>query len=237
MNKALDVSRFKILSGSALKLVACISMLLDHLGKFYFVRYPWANTVWLSIAGRDFSLVQTMAMLGRFAFPIFVFLLVVGYENTRNRTRYGISLFILAILSEIPFNLMQGQSLLFPKQNVMFTLLLGYLAMCGLEHFKSKPLIELFLLSILFLITRFLHADYQSAGFLFILLMYGLRKEKIIRCIATPVLLQMKAMVFLSLLLTLLYNGKRGFIKTPVVKYCFYAFYPVHMLVIYFLSR
>ena len=65
----------------------------------------------------------------------------------------------------------------------------------------------------------------------------GLRKEKVIRCVAAPVLLQMKAMVFLSLLLTCLYNGKRGFIKTPFVKYCFYAFYPFHMLVIYLLAK
>ena len=230
-------NKYKILSGSTLKLIACLSMLVDHLAKFYLYRFPWTKVVWFTLLGRTISFYQLMLMFGRFAFPLFVFLLVVGFEHTRNRKRYGLSLFVLALLSEIPFNLMNGSTLLFPKQNVIFTLLLGYLAMCSLEYFKNKPLISLALVLIMFLISRYMRFDYQSTGFVFILLMYGLRKERIIRCIAAPVIMQMKAMVFLSLSLTFLYNGKRGFIKTPFLKYCFYAFYPVHMLLIYFLAR
>ena len=232
-----SLHQFNILSGSALKLIACMSMLSDHLAKFYFYRFTWANMVWFSVAGKSISLLQVMLMFGRFAFPIFVFLLVEGFEKTKNRKRYGLSLLLLAVLSEIPFNLMNGNSLLLPKQNVMFTLLLGYFAMCSLEYFKNKPVISMVLLVVMFLISRYMQADYKAAGFIFILLMYGLRKEPIIKTVACPVLLQMKLMVFLSLLLTCLYNGKRGFIKTPFLKYCFYAFYPVHMLVIYFLAR
>lgn len=230
-------NRYKILSGSVLKLIACVSMLSDHLAKFWFYRFSWANEVWFSVAGGDISLLQLMQMFGRFAFPIFVFLLVEGFEKTKNRRRYGISLLVLALLSEIPFNLMNGGTLLFEKQNVMFTLLLGYLAMWSLEYFKGKPLISLALLVCMFLISRYMQANYRTAGFIFILLMYGLRKERVIQTVACPVLLQMKLMVFLSLMLTCLYNGKRGFIKTPFLKYCFYAFYPVHMLVIYLLAR
>lgn len=229
--------KFHILSGSALKLIACISMLSDHLAKFYLYRFPWVKVVWFSVAGREISLCQLMTMFGRFAFPIFAFLLIEGFIHTQNRKRYGINLLILALLSEIPFNLMNGNTIMFPKQNVMFTLLLGYLAMCSLEFFKDKPVISMILLLVMFLVSRYMHADFQTIGFVFIILMYGLRKERIIRTVACPVLLPMKLMVFLSLLLTCLYNGKRGFIKTPFLKYCFYAFYPVHMLAIYFLAR
>ena len=231
------IEKLSILSGSALKLIACISMLSDHMAKFWFYRFPWANEVWFTVAGRAMSLSHLMQMFGRFAFPIFVFLLIEGFEKTKNRKKYGISLFVLALLSEIPFDLMLGHNIvLIQRQNVMFTLLLGYLAMCSLERFKDKPLVSLSLLVVMFLISRYMHADYQTIGFVFILLMYGLRKELIIRCVACPVLLKMKLMVFLSLLLTCMYNGKRGFIKTPVLKYSFYAFYPVHMLLIYFLA-
>lgn len=230
-------NRFKILSGSALKLIACLAMLSDHLARFYFYRFPWANAVWFTIVGKPLSMLQLMRMFGRFAFPIFVFLLVEGFINTRNRKKYGINLFILALLSEIPFNLMSGGSLLFPKQNVMFTLLMGYLAMCSLEYFKNKPVINIAILLVMFFISRYFQADYKTAGFIFILLMYGLRKNRVIQTIVCPFLLQMKAMVFLSLLLTCLYNGKRGFIKTPLIKYCFYAFYPVHMLLLYLISK
>lgn len=233
----LSPNKYKILSGSTLKLIACISMLADHLAKFYFTKFDWANVVWFSIAGRSISLSQLMIMFGRFAFPLFVFLLVEGFLHTSNRRKYGLNLIILALISEIPFNLMQGHNLMFSKQNVMFTLLLGYLAMCSLEYFKNKPVISLVLLLVMFFISRYFQADYRTAGFIFILLMYGLRKERVVRTVACPVLLQMKLMVFLSLLLTCLYNEKRGFIKTPFLKYCFYAFYPVHMLLIYYLAR
>ena len=232
-----SLHRFKILSGSVLKVIACLSMFADHVAKFYLNRFPWASAEWFSVAGRSISLSQLLQMFGRFAFPIFVFLLIEGFLHTRNGKQYGISLFVLALLSEIPFNLMVGHTLLLPKQNVMFTLLLGYLAMCSLEYFKDKPVVSLAILVALFMVSRYMQADSRTAGFIFILLMYGLRKEKILQCIATPVLLPMKLMVFLSLLLTCMYNGERGFIKTPFLKYCFYAFYPVHMLVIYFLAR
>lgn len=229
--------KFSILNGSVLKLIACIAMLSDHLARFYLYHFPWANVVWFSVAGKFLSMLQLMQMFGRFAFPIFVFLLVEGFEHTGNRKKYGISLLVLAILSEIPFNLMNGNALIFEKQNVMFTLLLGYLAMCSLEYFKGKPIISMVLLLVMFLVSRYMHADYQTAGFIFILLMYGLRKVRVVQCITCPIILSMKLMVFLTLLLTCMYNGKRGFIKTPFLKYCFYAFYPVHMLLIYFLAR
>lgn len=230
-------NKYKILSGSTLKLIACVSMLADHLAKFYFTRFDWANVVWFTIAGRSISLSQLMIMFGRFAFPLFAFLLVEGFLHTSNRRKYGLNLIVLALISEIPFNLMQGHALLFPKQNVIFTLLLGYLAMCSIEYFRKRPVISLLLVLLLFLISRYLQADHRTAGFVFILLLYGLRKEKVIQCIVGPVLLEMKAMVFISLLLTCMYNDKRGFIKTPFLKYFFYAFYPLHMLIVYFLAR
>lgn len=236
-SETLSVKRYQILSGSVLKLIACISMLSDHLAKFYLYRFAWATKAWFTIAGRTISLDMFMQMFGRFAFPIFAFLLVVGFEHTHSRMRYGLSLFVLALISEVPFNLMIGQSLFFPTQNVAFTWLLGLIALSGLTYFEKKPVIALSILVAMFIISRYLQADGRTAGYLFILLMYGLRKEKLIRCVAPPILLQMKAMVFLSLVLTLFYNGQRGFIKTPFLKYCFYAFYPVHMLVIYLIAR
>lgn len=233
--KALSIERFKVLSGSTLKLIACISMFIDHATKFYLYKFQWIHTVWFTVAGRVISPINLMLLFGRFAFPIFVFLLVIGFEKTRDRTRYGISLFILALLSEIPFDLAISHSMLYHKQNVMFTLLIGYLAMCSVDYFKNKPVFSLISVIGLFLVSRYLKADYQSAGYVFILIMYGLRNEKIIRSVVAPVLLQMKAMVFLSMVLTLMYNGQRGFIRSPFAKYCFYAFYPVHLLLIYFL--
>lgn len=233
----LALNRFKVLSGSSLKVLACVSMFIDHFAKIYLIKYDWARMTLFSLVGKKFSVVQLMVMFGRFAFPIFAFLLVTGFLHTKDRKRYGLNLFIFALLSEIPFNLMFNNALTFPKQNVMFTLLLGYIALCCLEHFKEKPLISVFSIVLLYVITRLIRADYGSSGYLFILLLYGLRNEKALQSLACSIMLSMKFMVFLSFIPINMYNGERGFIKSKFAKYCFYAFYPLHMLFLYFLAK
>ena len=233
----LALDRFKILSGSTLKVLACVSMFIDHFAKIYLIKYDWARMTLFSLVGKKFSIVYLMAMFGRFAFPIFAFLLVMGFAHTRDRKRYGLNLFLFALLSEIPFNLMFNNAFAFPKQNVMFTLLLGYIALCCLDYFKGKPLISVFSIVLLYVMTRLIKADYGASGYLFILLLYGLRKEKAIQSLACSMLLSMKFMVFLSFIPINMYNGERGFIKTRFSKYCFYAFYPLHMLFIYLLAK
>ena len=233
----LALNRFKIMSGSTLKVLACVAMFIDHFAKIYLIKFDWARMTLFSIFGRNFSVVQLMVMFGRFAFPIFAFLLVNGFLHTKDRKRYGLNLFIFALLSEIPFNLLFNNALTFPKQNVMFTLLLGYLALCCLDYFKGKPLISVFSIVLLYVMTRLIKADYGASGYLFILLLYGLRKEKAIQSLACSMLLSMKLMVFLSFIPINMYNGERGFIKTRFSKYCFYAFYPLHMLFIYLLAK
>ena len=168
----LALNRFKIMSGSTLKVLACVAMFIDHFAKIYLIKFDWARMTLFSIFGRNFSVVQLMVMFGRFAFPIFAFLLVNGFLHTKDRKRYGLNLFIFALLSEIPFNLLFNNALTFPKQNVMFTLLLGYLALCCLDYFKGKPLISVFSIVLLYVMTRLIKADYGASGYLFILFFY-----------------------------------------------------------------
>ena len=241
--KAINLDRLKFLNSSMLKLIAIAAMLLDHITKFYFFHFTRVTATWptatlFTIAGRAISFHQLLLMFGKFAFPLFAYQLIVGFEKTHDRKKYGIRLFILALVSEIPFDLMTHWTL-FDSQhnNVIITLFMGFLALCSLEYFKHDRIISFLVVLTLFMASRYMNADYRTAGFLYILLIYGLRKEKILQCIVSPVLLPMKLMVFLSLVLTVFYNGKRGFLKAPFWKYFFYAFYPLHMLVIYLLSR
>lgn len=79
-----------------LKILAISTMAIDHLG------IALANS---SIISFNSFLYITMRALGRFAFPLFIFLLSQGAYYTKNKPIYALRLFALAIISEIPFNL------------------------------------------------------------------------------------------------------------------------------------
>ena len=105
----------KGLSGSTLKLIAIITMLIDHIGAAVIAR--------LLIAGQGsemlYKIYYAMRAVGRVAFPIFCFLLVEGFFYTGSRKKYALRLFGFALLSEIPFDLaFSGKILEFGYQNV-----------------------------------------------------------------------------------------------------------------------
>lgn len=101
-------SRWKILSGSWLKVLAVTIMLIDHLDAFVWYRLPAFREVLFPIGHREITLYILLRMLGRLAFPIFAFLIVEGFQHTRSRVRYGRNLLLFAFLSEIPWNLVHS---------------------------------------------------------------------------------------------------------------------------------
>ena len=84
-------------------------------------------------------------------------------------------------------------------------------------------------------VSYFLDADYSIQGFAFIILLYALREQKILR-VFTAVLLNNFRFVALAFLPISLYNGKRGFIRGAFLKYLFYLIYPVHIFIIYLIK-
>ena len=87
----------------------------------------------------------------------------------------------------------------------------------------------------LFLVAFFAHADYGYVGYAFILMLYVLRGNPVVRAVVGCAALPSHVIGGMAFVPIALYNGKRGFIQGPVAKYLFYAFYPLHMLVIWFL--
>ena len=107
--------------------------------------------------------------------------------------------------------------------------------MCAAEYLKKEPALMLVGILLFGVLADTLRADYGFKGYVFIMLMYALREHEVLRILPSALLAQpwfsMTAFIPISL-----YNGKRGFIKGKVLKYTFYAIYPVHIFVIYLLK-
>ncbi len=235
---------FQGLSSFGLHILAMALMLCDHL---------WATLIpgnaWLT-------------WIGRLAYPIFAFMIAEGYHHTKDLKQYMRRLLIFAVLSEIPFNLVYSDVLIWPfQQNVMWTFLLAlwFIRRIDLVREKHKPLsaalISICLVVVGYWAAQLTMVDYKGAGFLTVLLFHYLRGGKwwqrlgqlagliyintsLISGLTVPVTLfgvsfelPQQSMAVLALIPIWLYNGKRGF-HNKWVQYAFYAFYPVHMLVL-----
>ncbi|MBR3241861.1 MAG: TraX protein [Parasporobacterium sp.] len=226
--------KYKVFSGSALKLIAVITMIIDHTAS---ALIPQDGYVLLSLFGHRLTLYALMRAIGRLSFPLFGFLIVEGFIHTRDRKRYGISLFLLALISEIPWNLRHTGKLTCSTQNVMFTLLLGFLGLCVMERYREQKKTQLILMLALLVISLVIKADYGVRGFGFILMFYLLREYRIAQAVVGVCILSGTWKAGLAFVPINLYNGKRGFINNRVLKYLFYAIYPVHLLIIFVIRK
>lgn len=232
--KRLIPERYRFLSGSALKVIAVVTMLIDHIAVAFLLD---SKIVLIQFGlGKDLTLYYFMRCVGRLAFPLYVFLLVEGFSHTRSRVRYGISLAVSAVISELPWNLEHTGTFIYSYQNVMFTLLTGYLALCAIESLKNSPLKLTVVIAALTTAAFTLKFDYGFLGFCFILIMYFLKEFAVVRAAAGICVLESRWIGGLAFVPIAFYNGKRGFIKGAFLKYAFYLFYPVHLFVIYLIK-
>ena len=226
--------KYKVLSGSALKCIALVTMMIDHVAV---VLLKNSHIVLLRTGTDPLTLYTVMRKIGRLSFPIYCFLLVEGFLHTHDRKKYGLNLLLFALISEIPWNLEHTGMLRYAGQNVFFTLFLGYLGLCCLEYLKEQPHRQLGALLLLVLTAICLKADYGVAGFGFILLLYLLREQKILQAVLGTCFLTSSWAGGLAFIPINRSTGRRGFIRGKVLKYLFYAAYPVHILILYWIRK
>lgn len=231
--------QMQILSGSSLKLIACIFMLLDHTGHILLSRWNPANAQLFILFNRPISLYRIFRDLGRVAFPIFAFLLVEGFIHTRNRARYARNLFLFALISEVPFNLVfqPGKYINPDHQNVYFTLFFGFVGLCAWEYFQDKPALQLSTVALLGVLCSLMKTDYAIRGYTFIFIIYLFRYEKVTQALMGSLWLYYEWRACFAFISINMYNGKRGFIKGPIMKYAFYFFYPVHLIILLLIRK
>ena len=223
---------WQILSGSWLKVIAVTTMLIDHLAAYYWKGMAPFQEVWFTVGNHSVTPCVILRLVGRISFPLFAFLIVEGFLHTRDRKRYGCNLLVFAFLSEIPWNLVHSGTWHYPGQNVFFTLFLGYLGLCAIELYKDDAKRLLAALLGLLALSVLLRCDYGCSGYGFILLLYVLRNNKVLQAIIGSCVLGSRWIAGLAFIPINMYNGQRGFVKGPIAKYFFYAFYPLHLLAI-----
>lgn len=137
----------KGISQEGLKILAAVSMLLDHIGAVFVPGYY------------GYYLCR---VLGRLAFPVYCFLLAEGICHTRNPRKYGLRLLIGALVSEIPFDITFYGGLTSTHQSVMVTLLLGF---CAMElSRKLPPALQVLPLIPFAWLAEWMHTDYGGWG-------------------------------------------------------------------------
>lgn len=214
------------LSGSALKVIAMISMVIDHVA--------------LYLMDDSTVLYETMRCIGRIAFPVFAFLIAVGFIHTRSRYRYFFTLLGFAVISEMPWYLLNGTD---GTHNVMFTLALGVATLMVLENLLQRSLVLGFLWTLgMAGLAFWLGVDYEWGGILVIVIFYlfnvyghSFQYSRGMQFFCTFVLMIHYGIIgaVMACMVLYLYNGTRGFVQGSIAKYGFYAFYPVHLVAIF----
>lgn len=245
------------ISGSTLKIIAVVCMLVDHTAAVLLGHILVDNGIY-SVADFSFGymqeLIQTSPMgwvyfayqvmrrfIGRIAFPIFCFLLIEGFEKTKSRLKYAGRLFAFALISEIPFDLAQNGEAFYPYyQNVFFTLFIGLCMIWLMEKIEKRCQNLFFRLAgwtaIFFaasVLSEFIYCDYGAHGIIAVALLYLFRQNKLEQMIAGCIAFLWEITAPFAFVFIALYNGKRGI----RLKYFFYIFYPAHLLVLYLLTQ
>lgn len=216
------------ISAAALRCMAMALMLLDHLWRTQITGNDWMN--WL----------------GRLAFPIFAFQIAEGYRHTSDFRRYALRLLFWALVSEVPFDLMISGSVFYPfHQNVLFTLLLGLLALGQIDRLPDARA-ALFLCLILLAALLGL-PDYGALGVLTVVIFHLFRDSRLWQFCALALIhglgyrgqtvplagfdFPVQAFAIFAMIPICLYNGKKG-PGGKAFQLAAYAFYPVHMLIL-----
>lgn len=252
-SKNLSIKEKRGISGSTIKMIAMVAMVIDHIAATILERMMVQNGIEVFGSegiGDPLALVYLiMRLIGRLSFPIFVFLLVEGLEHTHNRWKYLKRMVLFALISEIPFDfalwlsnaeIFGGKIIEFSHQNVFFTLAIGLLTIIGIQSVEAtewkkagKGFMNIGITIAGMALAALLRTDYDAFGVLSIVVMYLLRKKRLkaveVTCVVLTVFDFLEISSFLVLLPIRFYNGKRGW----RLKWVFYVFYPAHLFLLW----
>lgn len=241
---------FGLLSGNALKIIAAITMLIDHMGVVLFPR------------------AEILRIIGRISFPIFAYMIAEGCHYTKNKLKYFLSVFILGAGCQAVYSLYGGGKLL----GILIAFSISIPIIYAMQFMKKAFLVKapiaiqisatlIFILSILacYALNEKFLIDYGFFGCMAPVFASAFKVPREVQkknqgesaeikaapkfpfdiahllnvislglCLVALIFTMstLQAYALLSLPLLLLYSGKRGKLK---MKYFFYVFYPLHL--------
>lgn len=218
----------KCLNSFYLKIIAVITMTIDHIGAVLLSQYI------------------ILRVIGRIAFPIYCFLLVNGFLHTRSLKKYIGRLAVFAMISEVFFDrVFFGHFVDMRYQNVFFTLLIGMIMLAWIEWIRrnlnqnmSLRIISYAIEGVIVILAcgaaYFFQTDYSFYGILMIYWFYALRYNQVIMGFFQAytnleLLGGVQGFACAALIPIYLYNGEKG---NTSYKWWFYIYYPLHLLVI-----
>jgi hypothetical protein len=252
----------KLFSSFAIKILAIIFMIIDHITESTFL-------LWFPYLYRSkFTFTQIVTLriilrgIGRFSFPLFTFLIVEGFIHTKNVKKYAATLFLFSFISEIPFDMaIFKQFFYWGYQNVFFTLFLGLLSLVFIKKFEKDLKMQVITSFTFLLIAHLLKTDYGFPGVLMIIVLYIFRERNVLKffsflfvilCIYLPndleyiysrIAINMPIdryvdlftdlfFVLMTCLSYIIMNNYNGKHGSYINKYIFYVFYPLHLFII-----
>ena len=229
--------KFGFLSSNILKIVACISMMLDHIGLIFFPRYT------------------IFRILGRIAFPIFTFMIAEGCYYTKNKLKRLLVMSSSALIMQIGLYIFTGMTYFNIFVHFTLSIIVIYLIDFIEEKIKTKQIIfsivaiicTILLLTYLYWFSEtfnYLYGNYGIFAIIMPVTFYLIKKylPKINHIVCVPVICIFMYIMLLkikfpyqlygmmSCIFIILYNGKKGKLN---LKYLFYIFYPLHFIILY----
>lgn len=218
-----------------LKYIAAAAMLTDHAGMFF---VPITNPIGL-----------IMRIIGRLTAPIMCMFLAEGYFYTSSKKKYGIRLFVFAVISQFAYAFSHENPIYSPNFNMIFTLFLCFLILLSNEKIENAALKTL---AIFALTAVSIFSDWGIIAPLWVLAFYlykdDTNRKTLLFCLIAAMHVLMSVIfsitngynwygelwqlgVYLFVPLMFLYNGKSGK-NTAFSKWFFYVFYPLHLIVL-----
>lgn len=214
------------MSSALLKIIAVVTMVVDHVGYMFFPQY------------------SVFRYIGRLSMPIFCFLLAEGFTHTRSVKKYALRLALFAVISEVPYDYFLSQRFVYwSSQNIMFTLLLSLGALYCVQKAQQRQYIWALSVPVAMVLAQVLNFSYGFYGVLITVGYYLLRDRGYAVKLLAAVMLILSTLLYdyyhfrsfdatqtyavFATIPIFLYSGKKGF-RLP--KYFAYAFYPAHLL-------